>query len=543
MDDLLADVLLPPRDQVLRVAGWQVRIDGTLPGRPVDACVRQVREGLDGLLVWLRTVAADEQATPDASVIASVVAALGQVDAQLLAALSRSVVLSEEAGCADADGQASPTDWLAGQLRLTRSGAGRLARLAADLDGLPDVLAALEAAEISRDHAVELADADARRRRDAEAAARAAHAAAKAEAEAMAKAAEQAARDAEDAAEADRIRRAADDLARRQREEAARQAAAAKAAAEARRREEQEDLLRRARDGAAPDDVAQTAERQRAADRDAQQRSEAAQWAIRWTRTWTDKTTGQGRGAWALPADEQEILLAMLDSLRTFDDPMAEPDERRSFEQRQADAFIDLIRSAAAAGTAPTSRGQKPHLTVTVPGAAMTGESDEPGRARHGSLLSPSAVRRWLCDAAVSLAVLSATSQVLDIGRQTRTWTAAQHRAAEIAFGGCGFPIAPGRMCGRPIGWTELHHAQWWRNGGRTDQANGVPLCVRHHRAVHHDGWMLDYDFDAQQISVTRHGSDGSTIHRAVDLRRPCSAPTDPPDPDEVPADDGRLPL
>ena len=37
----------------------------------------------------------------------------------------------------------------------------------------------------------------------------------------------------------------------------------------------------------------------------------------------------------------------------------------------------------------------------------------------------------------------------------------------------------------------KLHHIIWWRNGGRTDLDNLLPICTHHHTKVHDDGWNL----------------------------------------------------
>jgi hypothetical protein len=36
-----------------------------------------------------------------------------------------------------------------------------------------------------------------------------------------------------------------------------------------------------------------------------------------------------------------------------------------------------------------------------------------------------------------------------------------------------------------------LHHVIWWRNGGRTDVANLLPVCELHHQKIHKDGWLV----------------------------------------------------
>lgn len=73
------------------------------------------------------------------------------------------------------------------------------------------------------------------------------------------------------------------------------------------------------------------------------------------------------------------------------------------------------------------------------------------------------------------------------MGRETRVWSVAQRRAVELRDGGRRFPVAEGQNCGRPMGWTDIHHVTWWRHGGPTATDNGVLLCGHHHRLVHHD--------------------------------------------------------
>jgi predicted restriction endonuclease len=37
----------------------------------------------------------------------------------------------------------------------------------------------------------------------------------------------------------------------------------------------------------------------------------------------------------------------------------------------------------------------------------------------------------------------------------------------------------------------KLHHITWWRNGGRTDLDNLLPVCPVHHARIHNDGWTI----------------------------------------------------
>jgi hypothetical protein len=75
---------------------------------------------------------------------------------------------------------------------------------------------------------------------------------------------------------------------------------------------------------------------------------------------------------------------------------------------------------------------------------------------------------------------------LLDLGRTSRLPNRAQRRALRGLYATCAIP-----GCCVRYSRTKLHHVVWWRNGGRTDLANLLPLCEIHHQRVHHDGWLL----------------------------------------------------
>jgi hypothetical protein len=55
----------------------------------------------------------------------------------------------------------------------------------------------------------------------------------------------------------------------------------------------------------------------------------------------------------------------------------------------------------------------------------------------------------------------------------------------------------------------KLHHVIWWRNQGRTDLDNLLPVCSVHHAKIHHDGWIIELGPNRQ---LTLRLPDGS-IH------------------------------
>lgn len=104
----------------------------------------------------------------------------------------------------------------------------------------------------------------------------------------------------------------------------------------------------------------------------------------------------------------------------------------------------------------------------------------DPAVLGDGSPLSATRLARLLCDSSVSRLIFSASGEVLDVGREKRLFTPAQTRAV----------IARDRTCRYPgfadtIFHGQANHALPWEAGGKTDLANAVLLCWRHHSLVH----------------------------------------------------------
>ena len=64
----------------------------------------------------------------------------------------------------------------------------------------------------------------------------------------------------------------------------------------------------------------------------------------------------------------------------------------------------------------------------------------------------------------------------LDLGRTTRLANRAQRRALRALYSTCAIP-----GCTIRYRRCKLHHVTWWRNGGRTDLDNLLPICTHHH--------------------------------------------------------------
>jgi hypothetical protein len=249
----------------------------------------------------------------------------------------------------------------------------------------------------------------------------------------------------------------------------------------------------------------------------------------------------------SLGVEDGEIVRLALD-LETQRDRVE--GDQRSVRQRQADVLVQWARESAAAhggaagSVADDVRTTRTHLIVTCTAeqlvAAVRGtvfdqrHSDDgrsPGRSLAddvtgqswqaqaddartrvpaggsfglGALVSSVAVRRLVCDAAISLAVLpdgigadagTLGPELLDprpdplyVGRAARIVTAAQWKALVVRDRHC---VVKG--CRRRPRQCEAHHVRHWLDGGSTDLDNMVLLCFQHHHEHHDRGHDLQH--------------------------------------------------
>ena len=105
--------------------------------------------------------------------------------------------------------------------------------------------------------------------------------------------------------------------------------------------------------------------------------------------------------------------------------------------------------------------------------------------------------RRMACKAAIIPAVLDSNGVVLDQGRDARLANRAQRRALAAMYDTCAIPgcTVSSRHC-------QPHHITWSSHLGDTDLDNLLPLCSRHHHAVHEGGWHLTMHPD-RSLTIT----------------------------------------
>lgn len=165
----------------------------------------------------------------------------------------------------------------------------------------------------------------------------------------------------------------------------------------------------------------------------------------------------------------------------TAHDPVA----RLAYPRRLGEAFCQFLESLDPKRL-PIHGGDATTVIVTIPfeslladlaAADLLGAGTDPCA---GESITASQARRFACNARIIPAVLGGESEVLDLGRAQRLFTAAQRRALLLRDRTC---RAEG--CDIPGTWSEAHHWVAWLAGGATDLVNGVLLCSHHHHRAH----------------------------------------------------------
>jgi hypothetical protein len=189
------------------------------------------------------------------------------------------------------------------------------------------------------------------------------------------------------------------------------------------------------------------------------------------------------------PLSAHTLQAALTPLLRATSDS-----DERSLGQRRADALTSLATLALNTGELPEVGGERPHVTVTTSWETLTAQLEDTLTGRYATLssgepVSPATARMLACDAGIIPAVLTGSSELLDLGRKTPIWTTAQRRALNLEGPGCRWP-----GCHTGAGYCHAHHITHWSHHGPTDVRNGVNLCSYHHHLIHRTNWQITKD-------------------------------------------------
>jgi hypothetical protein len=155
--------------------------------------------------------------------------------------------------------------------------------------------------------------------------------------------------------------------------------------------------------------------------------------------------------------------------------------DTRSRAQQLADALVQGVDNALAAGQAPILRTVKPHVFVRIDLDDLIDPAIGPGAGStwFGAQISAARARMLACDGGISRVVFGPDGHSVDFGRTHRVVPPPLRRAVELRDEHCVFP-----GCDAPSYWCDVHHLLHWIDGGETCLENSALLCERHSHLV-----------------------------------------------------------
>ncbi|MCZ0911997.1 DUF222 domain-containing protein [Gordonia amicalis] len=179
-----------------------------------------------------------------------------------------------------------------------------------------------------------------------------------------------------------------------------------------------------------------------------------------------------------------EKFIAMIDE-RSI--PRPEPDgadDRRSPEQRRADALETLLDQAAVGATIDTIGSPRNQTVLTIPA-----DGGDPAFLPWTGSVTQATAKQLSCDGTLTEIIIDGETVPLAMGREKRLFPPHLRKAIIIRDETC-------IKCGAPPSHTQVHHILHWTDDGDTDLDNGCLLCQRCHTQVHHHGWDIMLGFD-----------------------------------------------
>jgi hypothetical protein len=154
-------------------------------------------------------------------------------------------------------------------------------------------------------------------------------------------------------------------------------------------------------------------------------------------------------------------------------------------------------------GPAGGAAGVSAETPAAVPGDPADPADPARCHVEDGPAISVSTAQMIGCSSSWSWMLHDSAGKLLDLGRRRRRPNAALRRAArERDKCRCRFPGCESRR-------VDLHHIQYWSNGGRTKLDNLVSLCKYHHLLVHERGYLIAA---ARDGTFTFYRPDGTMI-------------------------------
>jgi hypothetical protein len=176
-----------------------------------------------------------------------------------------------------------------------------------------------------------------------------------------------------------------------------------------------------------------------------------------------------------LPAAQGAIMVTAMDRVAAQVPELPHEVGAGGAAARRADALVAVCSARLAADTDPD------RATVVV----HTRPDTEIGQIESGGIAPRTTLERLLCSARIETVHEDGNGRAVGIRRITRVPPAWLLRQVRFRDQGCRFPGCASRS------FTQAHHIEFWRDGGRTDLDNLVTICTWHHKLVHEYGWWI----------------------------------------------------
>jgi hypothetical protein len=160
--------------------------------------------------------------------------------------------------------------------------------------------------------------------------------------------------------------------------------------------------------------------------------------------------------------------------------------ETRRCQIPAADALVNIAESYLARGNTSRTGGDRAQIVLHLEQDLLAPDGTLCGCLDDGRRVSAETLRRIACDSALVPMLHGTTGEILNLGRRTRSISAALLRALKTRDGACRFPGCDRRL------FVEAHHIRHWVHGGETTLENLALLCSTHHRLIHEGGFGVD---------------------------------------------------
>ncbi|KHK99556.1 hypothetical protein LK09_02750 [Microbacterium mangrovi] len=160
----------------------------------------------------------------------------------------------------------------------------------------------------------------------------------------------------------------------------------------------------------------------------------------------------------------------------------------RTNDQLAYDLLLDVLHTGSLADAASVFGARQAGVRVVVTDTSRTGSGVAVIEDTNTTVPAAFAAQH-VCDTGTTTITIDPNGNPLNLGRDTRLFTAKQRLALAQRDGGCGWT-----GCDRPPSSCEAHHIDLHSEGGRTDVDRGILLCRFHHMNLHHHGWWITRD-------------------------------------------------